>query len=77
MKDSVDEVMVNTTLAANAPLAAKELAEARRHSLAQAALCPTSALVNTYAEKTAALADKAITGFSGINDRVGWLVHRP
>ena len=41
----------------------KELAEDRRHALAQGALCSNSALVNTYAQKTGKkhpLADKTL-----------------
>jgi hypothetical protein len=75
MRYSVDEVTVNITLASNASIAMKELAEDRRHALAQGALCSNSALVNTYAQKTAAITERASVLFNGINNRVGWLIH--
>jgi hypothetical protein len=75
MRDSVDERTVNITLAGNASIAMKELAEDRRHALAQGALCSSSALVNTYAQKIAAITDRATMLFNGINNRVGWLIH--
>ena len=76
MKDSADELAVNATLAINASSQVKELAEDRQHALAQAALCPTSVLVNTYAQKIAALADRAAELLSVINNRVGWRAPR-
>jgi hypothetical protein len=78
MRDSLDEATINVTLAVNARIAMKQFAEDRRHALAQGALCSTSALVNTYAQKTAAITDEATVLFSAINNRIGWLVqHRP
>lgn len=77
MKNFTDEVTVNTTLAARVSYARKKLVLNRRYALEQGALCSMSALVNTYAQKTAALADRATVLFSGINDRLGWLARRP
>jgi hypothetical protein len=76
MRDSEDEITVNTVLAFNVSFAIKILAENRRYAIAQGALCPTSALVNIYAQKTAAITDRADVLFDSLNDRVGWLVHR-
>jgi len=78
MRDSLDEAFVNVTLASNASIAMKQLALDRRHALAQGALCSASALVNTYAQKTAAITDRATALFSDINHRLGQLLqHQP
>jgi hypothetical protein len=71
MRDSMDETTVKFTLALNASTAMKELAEDRRYALAQGAICSTSALVNTYAQKAAAITDKAALLFGSIDNRVG------
>jgi hypothetical protein len=63
MQNAADESVVNAILATNSASAVQEAAEDRRHALAQAALCSGSALVNTYAQKAAALHDEADTLF--------------
>jgi hypothetical protein len=67
MRDSTDEASVNETLSARSTFSLNMLAEARRYALTQGALCSRSAVVNTYAQKTAALADEAAALFSGIH----------
>ena len=67
MIDPMDELAVNDTLAINTSNAIKLLAESRRHALAQGALCSQSALVNTYAQKAATVADNATALLSAIN----------
>jgi hypothetical protein len=54
----------------------REIALARTHSLAQAAFCSTSALVNTYAQKAAALADNATAAINTIRARLASLHHQ-
>jgi hypothetical protein len=67
MRDPTDEASVNETLSARSTFSLNMLAEARQYALTQGALCSRSAVVNTYAQKTAALADEAAALFSGIN----------
>ena len=66
MHDPMDELVVNDTLAMNTSEAIQLVAEARKDALSQAAHCPQSALVNTYAQKAAALADNATALLSTI-----------
>jgi hypothetical protein len=70
MNDATDELIVNKTLALNVKSALRDFAEERRYALTQGALCANSALVNTYAQKTAQLADRAIELLTGLNSRV-------
>jgi hypothetical protein len=67
MRDPLDEASVNETLSAHSTFSLNMLAEARQYALTQGALCSGSAVVNTYAQKTATLADEAAALFSGIN----------
>jgi hypothetical protein len=66
MNDPMDELVVNDTLAMNTSEAIKLVAEARKDAFSQAAHCSQSALVNTYAQKAAALADNATALLSTI-----------
>jgi hypothetical protein len=75
MKDGMDELTINVKLATIAAANMKSLAADRRFALQEAALCSTSALVNTYAQKTATIADRATVLFRTINSRVGSLWH--
>ena len=78
MRDSNDEIAVNETLALNVSFEMEAMAENRRHALAQGALFSTSALVNTYSQKTAMVIDRAVVLFAAVDNRVGWLVqHKP
>jgi hypothetical protein len=70
MHDPTDEASVNETLSARSTFSLNMLAEARRYALTQGALCSRSAVVNTYAQKTAALADEAAALFSGVNRKL-------
>jgi hypothetical protein len=67
MHDPTDEANVNETLSTRSTFSLNVLAELRRYALTQGALCSRSAVVNTYTQKTAALADEAAALFSGIN----------
>jgi hypothetical protein len=73
MHDSRDEVIVNATLASNLSFALEKLSLDRRNALEQGAVCSTSPLVNTYAQKTAGLADRASAFFDSVYRRVAWL----
>jgi hypothetical protein len=70
MHDPTDEVSVNETLSARSTFLLNMLAEARRYALTQGAICSRSPVVNTYAQKTAALADEAAALFSGVNRKL-------
>jgi hypothetical protein len=74
MMDPMDEALVNLTLADNASIAVRQLAESRRYALSQGSLCSTSAVVNTYAQKVAAITDSATVLFDRIR---GLLPRRP
>ena len=70
MEDSRDASKLNLRLARRAVFALKAIASARKSSLRQAATCSTSALVNTYSQKSVALADHATAAISAVKDRV-------
>jgi hypothetical protein len=70
MEDSRDASKINLRLAGRAVYALKAIASARKSSLRQAAHCSTSALVNTYSQKSVALADNATAAVSAVKDRV-------
>jgi hypothetical protein len=70
MCDPTDEASVNETLSARSTVSLNMLVEHRRWALTQGAMCSRSAVVNTYAQKTAALADEATALFSGVNHKL-------
>jgi hypothetical protein len=70
MEDSRDASKINLRLAHRAVIALKAIALARESSLMEAAHCSTSALVNTYSQKSVALADNATAAVSAVKDRV-------
>ena len=70
MEDSRDASKINLRLAGRAVYALKAIASARKSSLNEAATCSTSALVNTYSQKSVALADNATAAVSAVKDRV-------
>jgi hypothetical protein len=70
MEDSRDASKLNLRIAHRAVYALKAIASARKSSLRQAATCSTSALVNTYSQRSVALADHATAAISAIKDRL-------
>ncbi len=70
MKDKDDEQTVIATLRRRVPFAIQEISSARTHALKQAALCPTSALVNNYVQKAAALTDEATSAINRCSARI-------
>lgn len=70
MEDSRDASKINSRFAGRAVYALKAIASARKSSLHEAATCSTSALVNTYSQKSIALADNATATISAVKDRV-------
>lgn len=73
MRDHGDEWRINSLLARRLPFALKQIALDRRRALNAGAYCSTSALVNTYAQKTVSFADDATAAISDINARVASL----
>lgn len=70
MSDPSDERKVNSVLARGTRYILNLIAIARRDALNQAAVCSTSALVNTYAQKAAGIADYATTAINAIDERL-------
>jgi hypothetical protein len=70
MEDPRDASKINSRLAAITETTPGVIAITRRNSLQMAAICSTSALVNTYAQKAMALADNATAAISAIKDRL-------
>ena len=70
MEDSGDEQKINSFLAGDLPKVLETIADSRSYSLSQVAVCSSSALVNTYAQKTAELADKATAAIMTVSNRV-------
>ena len=70
METPHDAANINSLLVIDAKSALKTITSARKYSLTQAATCSTSALVNTYSQKSVALADHATAAISAIKDRL-------
>lgn len=70
MRQGADEALVNGTLAIHTSHALRQVAGDRQLALSTAASCSRSALVNTYAQKTSALADDAATLLRAANGKV-------
>ena len=77
MDDPSDELIINSLLARRIPLDLRQIALARNASLQSAVECSASAVVNTYANKTIALADKTTDAFNAIHDRAASVVNSP
>jgi hypothetical protein len=77
MEYPADEKAINRLLAHEMPYVLMQIALARKGTINTAAHCPTSALVNTYAQRTAALADSAAGAIGAVNDRVAAIANSP
>jgi hypothetical protein len=70
MKHSDDEMRVNKTIARSTHFSLQRVAHARSIALQQAAICSTSAVVNTYAQKAEVIADRAANGIRYVENKV-------